>query len=227
MEDVKKEDSLYEESVNEDEKEVHSGVSEEFAPAKKSSPNAGFLKELIIDIVIILLCVLVIPRFVIQRTIVSGSSMESTLYNDDNLLVEKVSYLLGKPHRFDVVVFYPYGKDEGEYYVKRVIALPGETIQIIGDTIYIDGEVLEEHYGKDPIRVQGIAAEALTLGDDEYFLMGDNREVSFDSRYEEVGPVKEDLIVGKAILRIWPFDSFGNFDKNNKNADVSSPAVQE
>lgn len=169
-------------------------------------------KELIIDIIIILMCVIVIPRFVIQRTIVSGSSMETTLHDHDNLLVEKVSYLLGKPDRFDVVVFYPYGKEEGEYYVKRVIGLPGETIQIIGDTIYINGEVLEEDYGKDPITEPGIAKDKLTLGKDEYFLMGDNREVSFDSRYEDIGPVKEDLIVGKALVRIWPMDSIGNFE---------------
>lgn len=166
-------------------------------------------KELFIDVIIILMCVIVIPRFVIQRTIVSGSSMEDTLQDKDNLLVEKVSYLVGKPDRFDIVVFYPYGKEEGEYYVKRVIGLPGETIQIIGDTIYVNDVALEEHYGKEPITYQGIAAEPLTLGDDEYFLMGDNREVSFDSRYEEVGPVKEDRIVGKALLRIWPFQSFG------------------
>lgn len=170
-------------------------------------------KELLIDAIIILMCVIVIPRFVIQRTIVSGSSMETTLHNNDNLLVEKVSYLAGKPDRFDVVVFYPYGKDEGEYYVKRVIGLPGETIQIIGETIYINGEVLKEDYGKDPIDFQGIAGEPLTLGEDEYFVMGDNREVSFDSRYQEVGPIKEDLIVGKALVRIWPLDSFGNFEK--------------
>lgn len=174
--------------------------------------NFATYKELLIDAIIILMCVIVIPRFVIQRTIVSGSSMETTLQDKDNLLVEKVSYLIGKPDRFDVVVFYPYGKDEGEYYVKRVIGLPGETIQIMGDTIYIDGKVLEEDYGKDPITFQGIASEPLTLGEDEYFLMGDNREVSFDSRYEDVGPVKEDLIVGKALVRIWPFDSFGNFE---------------
>lgn len=168
-------------------------------------------KELLIDAIIILMCVIVIPRFVVQRTIVSGTSMENTLQDKDNLLVEKVSYLVGKPDRFDVVVFYPYGKEEGEYYVKRVIGLPGETIQIIGETIYIDGEKLQEAYGKDPITFQGIAAEPLTLGDNEYFLMGDNRTVSFDSRYQEIGPVKEDMIVGKALVRIWPFDTFGSF----------------
>ncbi|MEG1992262.1 MAG: signal peptidase I [Acetivibrio sp.] len=179
----------------------------------EKNDKKGFFKELLLDILILAVCVLVIPRFVIQRTIVSGSSMESTLHDKDNLLVEKVSYLVGKPDRFDVVVFYPYGKEVNEYYVKRVIGLPGETIQIIGETIYIDGKILKEDYGKDPITFQGIAGEPLTLGNNQYFLMGDNREISYDSRYEEVGPVEEDLIVGRALVRIWPFDSFGDFEE--------------
>lgn len=173
----------------------------------------SFIKELIIDVIIIIALVTIIPRYVIQRTIVSGTSMEETLHNGDNLLVEKVSYRFGNPKRFDVVVFYPHGKESGEYYIKRVIGLPGETIQMIDDTIYIDGEILEEDYGKDPIHYQGIAAEPLTLGDNEYFMVGDNREDSFDSRYEEIGPIDRKLIAGRAMIRIWPLNVFGDFDK--------------
>lgn len=170
------------------------------------------IREILIYIAIIAICVFVIPRYVAQRTIVSGSSMENTLFNADNLLVEKVSYHIVAPDRFDVVVFYPYGRDNEEYFVKRVIGLPGETIQIKGNNIYINGEKIEENYGKDPITYQGIASEPIKLGDDEFFLMGDNRKVSFDSRYEEVGPVHKDLIEGKAVLRIWPLSDFGTFD---------------
>ncbi|MSS63064.1 signal peptidase I [Lachnospiraceae bacterium WCA-693-APC-MOT-I] len=170
------------------------------------------LRELLIYAIIVVVCIFIIPRYVIQRTIVSGSSMENTLFSDDNLLVEKVSYHFVDPKRFDVVVFYPYGRAAGEYYVKRVIGLPGETIQIKGNDIYINGKKIEEHYGKDPITYQGIASEPLKLGDDEFFLMGDNRKVSFDSRYEEVGPVHRDLLEGKAIIRIWPLKDFGTFD---------------
>lgn len=188
-------------------------TEEEVQETKKHKRNS-IIRELIIDLFIVAVCVMVIPRYVVQRTIVSGSSMEETLLDGDNLLVDKFSYLIGSPDRFDVVVFYPYGQKDGEYFVKRVIGLPGETIQIIGDTIYINGEVLEENFGKDPITVQGIAEEPLTLGEDEYFLMGDNREVSYDSRYEEVGPVHENLIVGRALVRIWPLNSFGSFEQN-------------
>ena len=96
-----------------------------------------------------------------------------------------------------------------DFYVKRIIGLPGETVQIVDDTIYINGEPLEENYGKDPIRNPGVAAEPFTLDDDEYFVLGDNREVSQDSRYEEVGNIKRDKIVGKAWLRIYPISKFG------------------
>jgi len=170
------------------------------------------LRELIIYALIIVICVTVVPKYVIQRTIITGHSMENSLQDMDNVLVEKLFFSFSDPERFDVVMFYPYGVEEEDYYVKRVIALPGETIQIIGDDIYIDGELLEENYGKQAITYQGIAKEPLTLGSDEYFLMGDNREVSFDSRYEEVGPVKRELIAGKAILRIWPLGQIGGID---------------
>ena len=170
------------------------------------------LRELVIYALVVVVCVSVVPKYVIQRTIITGRSMERNLQDGDNVLVEKLFFRLSDPERFDVVMFYPYGVEEGDYYVKRVIALPGETIQIVGDDIYINGELLEENYGKQAITYQGIAEEPITLGADEYFLMGDNRKVSFDSRYEEVGPVKRDLIAGKAVIRIWPLGQFGWID---------------
>ncbi len=175
----------------------------------KSSKAIGLLGECILYALIIVVCIYVMPRYVIQRTIITGHSMENTLQDQDNVLVEKLFFGLSDPKRFDIVMFYPYGEEKEDYYVKRVIGLPGETIQIIGEEIYINGEKLEETYGKQPITYQGIAEEPLTLGEDEYFLMGDNREVSFDSRYEEIGAVHRDLIEGKALLRIWPLKQFG------------------
>jgi signal peptidase I len=171
----------------------------------------GILREGLIYLILVLLCVFVIPKYVIQRTVVSGTSMENTLHDGESLLVEKVSYHFTNPERFDVVVFYPDEEDRTEYYVKRVIGLPGETIQIIGDNIYINDELLEENYGKQEIVYSGIAALPLVLGEDEYFLMGDNRYVSFDSRYEEVGPVEKNQIAGKALVRIWPINKIGTF----------------
>lgn len=186
----------------------------------------NILCELLIYAAIIVICVMVVPRYVIQRTIVDGTSMEDTLEDTDNLLVDKLTYRFSDPERFDVIVFYPYGRENEEYYIKRVIGLPGETIQIIGDTIYIDGEVLEEDYGKDPMTQSGIAAEPLTLGEDEYFVLGDNRTVSEDSRYEEVGPVSRDKIEGRAVLRIYPFSKFGLVGSLGKKAKAATREKQ-
>lgn len=168
--------------------------------------------ELCIYIAIIVICVAFVPKYVLQRTIVSGKSMMDTLHNGENLLVEKVSYHFTDPDRFDVIVFYPHGRDSSDYYIKRVIGLPGETVQIKGEDIYIDGKKLEEDFGKDPIMDSGIAEDPVKLGDDEFFVLGDNRTVSEDSRYEAVGPVKRENIEGKAILRIYPLSEFGTFE---------------
>lgn len=168
--------------------------------------------ELCIYAAIIIVCVAFVPKYVLQRTIVDGKSMMDTLKHGENLLVEKVSYHFTDPDRFDVIVFYPHGRESTDYYIKRVIGLPGETVQIIGEDIYIDGEKLEENFGKDPIIEAGMADEPIKLGDDEFFVLGDNRTVSEDSRYEEVGPVKRENIEGKAILRIYPLSEFGTFE---------------
>ena len=167
--------------------------------------------EISIYIIILLIAIFIIPKYVMQRTVVKGSSMEDTLHDSESLLVEKVSYRFSSPKRFDIIVFYPYGKTSDEYYVKRVIGLPGETIQIIEDDIYINGNIIEEDYGKEPMIYSGIASEPLKLGDDEYFVIGDNRRHSFDSRYAEVGPVKKSNIGGQVVMRIYPFNKFRFF----------------
>ena len=135
-------------------------------------------------------------------------STRTCLDDGDNLIVEKLSYRFSDPKRFDIIVFPPTGKKE--YYIKRIIGLPGETVQIDENgNIYINGELLEENYGAETIQNPGRAAKPITLGDDEYFVMGDNRNNSKDSRSEEVGNVKRSQIIGRAWLRIWPLNKFG------------------
>lgn len=207
------------------EEKVLTEDTEETEPSKGKKIRNAIL-ELMVYVAIIVLCVMVVPRYVMQRTIVDGTSMEATLQDEDNLLVDKLSYHFSDPKRFDVIVFYPYGRDNEDYYIKRVIGLPGETIQIVGNNIYINGKVLKENYGKDPMTESGIAAEPLKLGKDEYFVLGDNREVSEDSRYEEVGPVSRDKIEGKAVLRIYPFDKFGTVKSIGKNGKKAKAAVR-
>ena len=169
-----------------------------------------WIKELLIYVVIIVFCATLFPKYVIRRTQVDGNSMETTLQDKDDLIVEKVTYHFKDPDRFDIITFYPKGRNEKEYYIKRVIGLPGETIQIIGDTIYINGNVLKEYYGLEPMLSGGIAKEPIKLGKDEFFVLGDNRNESRDSRDgESVGVVKKKNIDGHAILRIYPFSRVG------------------
>ncbi len=197
------------EQINEIEnsEESNSALQEE-----KKKEKGSFLKELLIYVCIFIVLWRVIPAYVIERTIVDGTSMQNTLHDEEQLMVERLSYQFSDPKRFDIVILMPYGDDVDEYFIKRVIGLPGETIQIKDGEIYIDGEVLEENYGKEPIIEGGIAEEPLTLGDDEYFVMGDNRNDSDDSRADYIGPISRNLIKGKAILRIWPLDRFGRID---------------
>lgn len=161
-------------------------------------------------LVVLLLTSLVI-RYVGQRTMVEGISMEPTLYDGDNLILDKVTYRFSEPKRFDIVVF-PFKYKEKTNYIKRIIGLPGETVQIDEyGVIYINGEVLPERYGKEVIASDriGLAYEPIVLGEDEYFVMGDNRNHSTDSRTELVGNVKRSEIIGRAWLRVWPFSRFG------------------
>lgn len=172
------------------------------------------LKELFstaMYLLIVLLAVYLLITFVGQRTEVEGDSMETTLSDGDNLIVDKLTYRFEDPQRFDIIVF-PFRYQEDTYYIKRIIGLPGETVQIDErGNIYINGEILQESYGREIISPENIgrAQEPIVLGANEYFVMGDNRNNSSDSRTEIVGNIHRDAIIGKAWLRIWPLKEFG------------------
>ena len=161
--------------------------------------------SVIIYLTVILTLTFGVVHFVGQRTVVSGESMKNALSDGDNLIVDKITYHLHDPERFDIIIF-PYQYKENTYYIKRIIGLPGETVQIDAKgTIYIDGNVLEEDFGNASIEDPGLAAAPVTLGDDEYFVLGDNRNASEDSRFSDVANIKRDQILGRAWLRIYPF----------------------
>lgn len=162
----------------------------------------------ILYILIIVFLTWVIITFVGQRTKVDGHSMEPTLSDGDNLIVDKISYRFRDPERYDIIVF-PYQHQENTYYIKRIIGLPGETVQVIDGYVYINGEKLDEHYGAEVMNDPGIAAEPITLGDDEYFVLGDNRNHSSDSRASSVGVLTRDMLIGRAWVRIYPFNKIG------------------
>ncbi|KLU72865.1 MAG: hypothetical protein RHS_1268 [Robinsoniella sp. RHS] len=166
------------------------------------------LLSMLLYIAIVLVVTFLIVHFVGQRTQVDGSSMYPTLENRDNLITDKITYRFKDPERFDIIVF-PYQHADHTYYIKRIIGLPGDTVQVIDGKVYINGEDLNEHYGRETIDDPGTAAEPITLGDDEYFVMGDNRNNSSDSRDPNVGLIHRKDIIGRAWLRIWPFSKFG------------------
>lgn len=170
------------------------------------------LKKDIIDMtiyfIIVVLAAYLTVNFVAQRTMVDGDSMYPTLHNRDNLIVDKISYRFGEIDRFDIVVFeYPHKEDV--HYIKRIIGLPGETVQIIDGMIYINGELLEESYGYEVMRNAYRAERPIHLGEDEYFVLGDNRNDSTDSRSDSVANVHRSQIVGRAFVRIYPFNRIG------------------
>lgn len=162
-----------------------------------------------IYLLIVLVMTFLVVTYVGQRTKVSGASMEPTLSDGDNLLVDKISYRFSEPERFDIIVF-PFRYAEKTYYIKRIIGLPGETVYIDDEgQIFINGELLTESYGKEVIADPGRAYEMLTLGEDEYFVLGDNRNNSSDSRDPVVGNIHRDELIGKAWMRIYPFYKMG------------------
>ncbi len=151
-------------------------------------------------ILVVLITALVMSKYIVERVRVRNHSMEHTLENGDSVLIDKISYRFRDPKRFDIIVFKPKGSKEE--LIKRVIALPSETIQITDGRIYIDGEEIEDIDGLDPPGYAGIAASPVTLSVGEYFVIGDNREESIDSRYEDVGLVTSTRITGRMLMRL-------------------------
>lgn len=178
---------------------------------KKTSWIREFL-EYIIWLFGIWAVVQLIITFIGVFSVVDGDSMQPTLYNGEYLWVDKLTYHLSEPERFDVVIFPIQYQGRDNHFVKRIIGLPGETIYIDENgVIYINGEILPDTYGKEVITEYNRqrAAEPLTLGEDEYFVLGDNRNHSSDSRYETVGNITRDRIMGRVVARLWPLDKIG------------------
>lgn len=188
-------------------KEVEDDFIDEKDEEKEKSPLRELLGMLLYIGVVLVITFLIIT-FVGQRTHVSGDSMKNTLYHGDQLIVDKITYRFKDPVRYDIIVF-PYQYEENTFYIKRIIGLPGETVQIADGEIYINGEVLRETYGREVIQDPGMAAEPIKLGEDEYFVLGDNRNASSDSREPSVGVIHKNDIVGRAWIRIWPLNRAG------------------
>ncbi len=140
-----------------------------------------------------------------MKTSVIGVSMENTLFNGQTILINRIAYLIMQPKAGDIIVFLPNGNQNTHYYVKRVVAVPGDTVQFIDGRLYVNG-VVEENDAYDKVAESGIAENLIKLDNDEYFVLGDNRNNSEDSRSGNIGPVNKALIEGKA----WFHYGFGD-----------------
>lgn len=171
----------------------------------RKTMSVGVVREIGSWVFFFVLAVLIAFVFVYSvglKTSVIGASMEPCLYNGQSVLINKISYSFGEPKRGDVIVFLPNGNENTHYYIKRVIGLPGETVAINDGRIYLDGYFYEESDSFDMIEDGGIAEKGITLGEEEYFVLGDNRNNSEDSRSANVGAVKEETIAGKAWFKL-------------------------
>ncbi|WP_367565631.1 signal peptidase I [Lacrimispora sp.] len=156
----------------------------------------------IVDIIVVIAFAWFLVYAYGTQIVIAGHSMSPLLESEDVVLMDRISYDFGRPIRFDVVVFQ---REDQKMNVKRVIGLPGETVQIKNDEIYIDGEKLKEPEGLGRVSLSGLAEKPVKLGEDEYFLLGDNRDSSEDSRFSNIGNVSGRQIQGKVWFRMRPF----------------------
>jgi signal peptidase I len=186
----------------------HETVSNTPSPEVENSKQS-FVGEILNFALIALLIVLPIRMFIAQPFIVSGASMETTFSSGQYLIVDQVSYRFDEPTRGDIIIF-RYPKDPSKFFIKRIIGIPGDTIDIRGNTVTLtnsenpEGKVLNEPYIHDMAPNTTLTE---TLGDNEYFVMGDNRNASSDSRMW--GVLQRDKIVGRAFLRLYPLSDVG------------------
>ena len=177
---------------------------------KKNMRGASFgMIRFGLFILVVLVIALIMSKYVVERVHVHNHSMEHTLEPDDSVLIDKISYRFHDPNRFDIIVFRQKGT--GEELIKRIIGLPFETVQIVDGRFLIDGEEIEDVKGLEAPEFAGIADRPIELSVGEYFVVGDNRKESIDSRYEDVGIVTSTRITGRMFLRLLPLKNLKFF----------------
>ncbi|PJF28909.1 MAG: signal peptidase I [Phototrophicales bacterium] len=182
---------------------------------KLPRPRIGQFRAVkeVISTLLFLIAVFTLLQLALPRSEVHGRSMEPTFVEGQRLIISRINYMLGDPQRGDIVVFNsPQARDDDPSLIKRVIGLPGELVEIRDREVYINGERLDEPYIKEPCTRQ-CRDRQWQLANDEYFVMGDNRNVSNDSR--AFGPIKHSAIIGEALFRYWPLNAIGFIHRVN------------
>ena len=172
-------------------------------------PDESVIQNLvhwIVDIIVVIAFACYLIYSFGTRVQVSGSSMNPVLNSGDVVLMNRFVYDLGNPSRYDIAVFQ---KENSSYNLKRIIGLPGETVQIKDNLVYIDGIPLTTDDPLGHATIAGFAEYPIELGDDEYFLLGDNRESSEDSRFSGIGMIKREQLTGKVWFKFQPIEEFG------------------
>lgn len=158
----------------------------------------------VLMIVLLLLVIFALIVFTSQREEVKDRAMYPAMQEDDVLAVDRLRYRFFNPRRYDIVIF-PSRYEAGVSYIRRIIGLPGETVRIVDGKVYINGIVLDsDTWGMEPIAQAGAAYGTITLGADEYFVLGDNRNACTDSREPSIGNIRRDELTGVVLMRIWP-----------------------
>lgn len=176
---------------------------------EKKKINIGLLKEIAVwaaEIALTIAAAIIMVSFFGFRVTVIGPSMSPTLNGGEKVLVNRFVYKLFEPRQNDLIVFQPNGNEKSHYYVKRVIALPGDTVQIKDGEVYVNGEIFAEQIEAEAIENAMMAETEILVGEDEYFVLGDNRNNSEDSRYASIGNVKKEHITGEAWMVVYPWD---------------------
>lgn len=196
-----------------------------FEEEQKKERRIKILKEFLLyllEIAIVIFLAWLIMNFAMKRASMIGSAMEPTLYNGEDVIVNTTSYMILKPGRNSVIAFYPEQKegeesvlDDSSILIRRVVALPGETVQVKDGNLWVNGEKLTEKYTFEPMASAGRASEEIKLEEDEYFVLSDNRMDMDDSRNVSFTTVKRENIIGKVIISLNPFTLIGGPDGGN------------